>query len=61
MIYGEKMEKTLRDEIAIAAMQGMISADTFIFPYEGMRADCELAYKIADVMLKQREVKEDGN
>lgn len=48
-------DKTLRDEIAIAAMQGLLMGS------EGLsQMDIsEIAYSIAECMLKQREIKED--
>lgn len=44
-------EKTLRDEIAIAAMQGML-ADPNVTVHEDTAL---IAYKMADFMLKVRE------
>ena len=46
------MEKTLRDEIAIAALQGMMSNPSL--DYLGPEEFAEDAYKIADAMLAQR-------
>ena len=48
--------KTLRDEIAIAAMQGIIAQYGLAeFFSDNLQAD---AYRAADVMLKQRDIKE---
>lgn len=58
MLRAMEEDKTLRDEIAIAALQGML-AGLFSTPYEqapfdGCAAD---AYKYADAMLAQRGMK----
>ena len=45
------MNKTLRDEIAIAAMQAMIGS---IRLNNDINKISESAYKMADAMLKQR-------
>ena len=46
------MEKTLRDEFAMAAMQALITH----YGDEGVGC-AQSAYAIADAMMKQREVK----
>ena len=46
------MERTLRDEIAIAAMQGMLSN---IRINNDINKAAASAYKMADAMLKERE------
>lgn len=62
MITAERIkdEKTLRDEFAMAALQGLISHPN-VKPKTGtvdatfVNASAEIAYMFADAMMKQRE------
>lgn len=47
-----KDEFTLRDQIAIAAMQGLLASDKVFFTDDEIT---ERAYRTADAMLKKRE------
>lgn len=57
----ENKEKTLRDEIAMSALNGMLSkgdGDSVFFK-NWVKHYSNLAYKYADEMMKAREVKND--
>ena len=51
--------ETLRDKFAIAILPVIISNSQTEYKYDGadniLLADCKLAYKIADAMIKARE------